>query len=246
VTFRLHERGLEVVLLDIEGTTTPISFVYEVLFPYARADLPHFVRAHLDDPHLTVPLRRLHDDWLEDVRRGDSPPRWDEENPDRLAASMTAYALWLMDRDRKAPGLKALQGHIWARAYEDGIVRGEVFPDVPPAFERWHAEGILIAIYSSGSVLAQQMLFRTAPAGDLTRLIDGFFDTSVGPKISAESYRQIAAALRHPTSQILFVSDTPAELDAAREAGCAVLKCVRADETGEPEGVTIHSFDEIC
>lgn len=226
--FRLRDHNIRAVVLDIEGTTTPITFVYDVLFPYARRALSTHVREHVDSPDLRDVLRRLREEWEQDTARGDAPPAWHDQTRDERIAAIIAYAEWLMDRDRKAFGLKALQGHIWKRGYEEGMLHGEVFPDVPEAFARWRAAGMLIAIYSSGSVLAQQMLFRTTAFGDLTEWINAYFDTSVGPKTSPVSYRHIAAALPCPASSLLFVSDTSAEIDAARAAGCAALMCMRS------------------
>jgi enolase-phosphatase E1 len=226
------------ILLDIEGTTTPIAYVYDVLFPYARRTLRAYVDAHLDDEHLREPIARLRQEWQEDVARGEAPPPWPDDgdghrdghgDDDRAArvASIVTYAEWLMDRDRKAFGLKALQGHITRGGYENGSLHGEVYPDVPVAFARWRGAGIPVAIFSSGSALAQQMLFRTTAHGDMTRWIQQFFDTTVGPKRSAESYRRIASHLGCDPARVLFISDVAAELDAAREAGCDTRLCIR-------------------
>jgi enolase-phosphatase E1 len=247
VRFQLGERGIQAVLLDIEGTTTPIAFVYEVLFPFARKALRSYLREHLEASDLREPLHQLHEEWTHDLAHGAPPPAWPDAPHDRRVDSVAAYAEWLMDRDRKAPGLKALQGRIWADGYEEGALHGDVFPDVPEAFDRWSAAGIRLAIFSSGSVLAQQMLFRTTTFGDLTRWISAFFDTSVGPKISPDSYRAIATALRCPPEHILFVSDTAAELAAARAAGCAVLMCRRPGNRDVPqdEFATIDDFSQV-
>jgi len=247
VRFQLGERGIQAVLLDIEGTTTPIAFVYEVLFPFARKALRSYLREHLEAPDLREPLRQLHEEWIRDLEHGAPPPASSNAPRDRRADSVAAYAEWLMDRDRKASGLKALQGRIWAEGYQEGVLRGDVFPDVPAAFDRWSAAGARLAIFSSGSVLAQQMLFRTTTFGDLTRWISAYFDTSVGPKISADSYRAIATALRCPPGQIVFISDTAAELAAARAAGCAVLMCRRPGNRDVPQEdfATIHDFSEV-
>lgn len=215
------------ILLDIEGTTTPIAFVYDVLFPYARRALPAYVDAHLDDAHLREPIARLREEWQEDVARGERPPAWSDGDRASRVASIAAYAEWLMDRDRKAFGLKALQGHITKGGYENGSLHGEVYPDVPVAFARWHEAGIPVAIFSSGSTLAQQMLFRTTSHGDLTRWIQNYFDTTVGPKRSPESYRHIASLLGCAPARVLFISDVSAELDAAREADCDTRLCIR-------------------
>lgn len=245
--FRLGERGIQTVVLDIEGTTTPITFVYDVLFPFARSALRSYLRDHLDAPELREPLRRLQEEWTQDTERGAAPPAWHDDPRDQRIASIAAYAEWLMDRDRKAIGLKALQGRIWAAGYQDGVLRGEVFPDVPAAFARWRAAGILIAIFSSGSVLAQQMLFRTSTLGDLTGWIGAFFDTSVGPKISPDSYRRIATTLRCPPERMLFISDTAAELEAARAAGWAALMCRRPGHRALPgaDFATVEDFSQV-
>jgi enolase-phosphatase E1 len=247
VTFHLAERGIQAIVLDIEGTTTPIAFVHDVLFPFARRALASFVREHLDAADLSEPLRRLHREWTEDVARGDAPPEWNAGDRDRQSASIAAYAAWLMDRDRKAFGLKALQGQIWARGYEEGTLHGEVFPDVPAALARWRTAGRRVGTFSSGSVLAQQLLFRTTSAGDLTRWIDAFFDTGVGSKGSSDSYRSIAAAMPCPPDRLLFISDTVAELDAAHAAGCATLLCVRPGNPRQPasEAATIIDLGEV-
>jgi enolase-phosphatase E1 len=247
VRFRLGERGIQIALLDIEGTTTPVAFVYEVLFPYARAALRSYLRAHLDTPDLREALDEFHREWTRDLEHGAPRPALPDASREQHADSLAEYAGWLMDRDRKATGLKTLQGRIWAEGYDAGTLHGAVFPDVRPAFVRWSAARIRIAIFSSGSVLAQRMLFRTTPDGDLTRWIDAFFDTSVGPKISPDSYRNIATALRCPPAQILFVSDTAAELEAARAAGCDVLLCVRpGNREVRPAGFeVIDDFSQV-
>ena len=159
-----------------------------------------------------------------------------------------AYVHWLMDRDRKSTGLKSLQGKIWEAGYRSGELRGQVYADVVPAFARWQEQNKQITIFSSGSVLAQKLLFSTTPAGDLTRFIRAYFDTTIGPKREAESCRRIAVALGLPPSEILFLSDVDAELDAARAAGIEIALCVRP---GNPEAATcghplIHIFDEVA
>lgn len=236
MTFGLREHNIRAIVVDIEGTTTPITFVYDVLFPYARRALPAFVREHLDAPELRETWQRMRDDWAEDVARGEHPPE-----------PIVLYAEWLMDRDRKAPGLKALQGHIWKRGYDSGQLKGEVFADVPDAFTRWRSVGTTVAIYSSGSVLAQQLLFGASTHGDLRPLIDAYFDTAVGPKTSPDSYRRIADALGCSPAALLFISDTRAEIDAAQAAGCTTLLCTRtpADQTEGPGPQTISTFSSI-
>jgi len=243
VTFRLHAHGVAAILLDIEGTTTPIAFVHEVLFPYARARLHAYLRARAAEDEMRDALATLRIEWQEDARTQQEPPPW--ALADIPAAAR--YLEWLMDRDRKSPGLKRLQGEIWAEGYRDGTLRGEVFADVPPALRRWRAATIDVAIYSSGSVFAQKLLFSTTTYGDLTAWLTGFFDTAVGLKTAAASYRSIAASIGCEASRILFLSDAPAELDAAATAGCQTLLAVRpGNQPVEtlPAGV-VRSFDEI-
>ena len=198
------------ILLDIEGTTTPIAFVTETLFPYARARLPGFL-----------------------AREG--------------RASETAAFLAEMDRDSKSTALKELQGRIWEEGYASGELTGVVFDDVPRAFARWHAAGTPIGIYSSGSVLAQQWLFRRSTAGDLTRYVRWHFDTAVGPKRKAESYTRIAEGVDRRPAEILFVSDVAEELDAARDAGLQTIMTVRPGNAPQPphNHRIIRSLDEI-
>ena len=241
--FRLKDRAVRAIVLDIEGTTTPVAFVYDVLFPFARAHLREYLQEHARDAAVRDALERLRDEWRADVAARQDPPEWNEDSP----VSAAVYLEWLMDRDLKSPALKLLQGHIWEGGYRSGVLKGELFPDVRPAFERWRSVPVKIAIYSSGSALAQRLLFGAASDGDLTPFIVGFFDTSVGAKTSPDSYRRIASGLGQDAAQVLFVSDVPAELDAARSAGCQVLLAERpgnrAVAATDLEG--IRSFDQI-
>jgi enolase-phosphatase E1 len=212
------------ILLDIEGTTTPITFVHQVLFPYARRRLGVFASAHRGDAEVVEAIARLRGEHAADRSAGREPPAWPHEPG---VDGLVAYLEWLMDQDRKSPGLKTLQGLIWEAGYSRGELRGLVFGDVPGAMRRWHAAGKKIAIYSSGSVLAQRRLFQTTADGDLTTIIDGMFDTSVGAKVDHGSYERIAAALDVRADRILFVSDVTAELAAARQAGFHVRLAIR-------------------
>lgn len=206
------------ILLDIEGTTTPITFVYDVLFPFARTHAHEF----LDD----AALRELKTEYETDAARGLAPPPW--------FPSPLAYVHWLMDQDRKSTALKNLQGKIWKEGYQRGELHGEVFADVPGALERWHQAGRDVRIYSSGSILAQQLLFSTTRFGDLTRFLSGYFDTTTGPKGDPSSYRSIANAFSLPASEILFISDVTGELDAAAAAGMLVRLALRPGNHPQP------------
>jgi len=226
-----------VILLDIEGTTTPIAFVYGVLFPFARAHLAEFLAAHAGSPQVNDLTRRLAEEHAADSSQG-APP-W---------SGAAAYALWLMDRDRKSPGLKALQGLVWEQGYQAGQLRGQVFADVPAAMRRWRGAGVDVAIYSSGSELAQRRLFESTEHGDLTALLSGFFDTAVGPKTAVESYQRIAKALGRAPREMLFISDVTAELVAARGAGLDTRLSVRPGNPPQPGAAhfkALTSLDDV-
>ena len=244
----LAEQGVGAVLLDIEGTTTPIAFVSQVLFPFARAHLRAFLQSARHTEELAAIVRLLRAEHAADAAGPDQPPEWPAANAPVSEAALLAYLEWLMDRDRKSPGLKRLQGLIWERGYQAGELRGDVFADVPPAIRRWRAAGIDVAIYSSGSVLAQRRLFESTEHGDLTPLLAGFFDTAVGAKTSSESYRRVAQAMGHAPGRILFISDVVAELSAARAAGLQVVLSLRPGNAPQPHAgdwPAIHSFDEV-
>lgn len=243
MTVRLGARGVGCVLLDIEGTTTPISFVHDVLFRFARQHLESYLRDERNSAALRDIVYRLRAEHTEDVARGESPPPYEDGIGWPLA-----YLRWLMDRDRKSPALKQLQGLIWERGYQAGELRGQVFPEVSSAIRTWRASGIDVAIYSSGSELAQRRLFESIEDGDLTPFITAFFDTAVGPKQSAESYANIARALGRDPAGILFVSDVTAELAAARAAGMQVLLSIRPGNGAQPEAghfEGVKTFEEI-
>ncbi|MDQ3803168.1 MAG: acireductone synthase [Acidobacteriota bacterium] len=235
------------ILLDIEGTTTPVEFVYEVLFPFARRHVGEFLRRHSSSEGVRADLSALKVEHRADADKGHEPPPWREDSADSEAESATRYAHWLMDQDRKSTALKSLQGKIWEGGYQSGSLRGQVYPDVLPAFGRWRRQRRAIYIFSSGSVLAQKLLFAHTTEGDLTGHISGYFDTATGAKTDAASYQSIGAKIGSPANEILFVSDVTAELDAAREAGMSTALCVRpgSPEPESPAHTTVHTFDVI-
>lgn len=204
---------MKAVLTDIEGTTTSIAFVTDVLFPYARARLPGFVEAHRDD------LIEL----LEAV-------------PGEPVATLLAWDA----QDAKATPLKTIQGMIWAHGYADGSLVGHVYPDAAAALVRWHAAGLVLGVFSSGSIAAQKLIFGHSDHGDLSGLFTHHFDTTSGPKREAASYRSIAEAMALAPADILFLSDTPAEVAAARAAGMQALRVDRDGGRGD-----IASFAEV-
>jgi enolase-phosphatase E1 len=230
-------------LLDVEGTTSPVSLVSEQLFPYARRHMEAFLRAHDRKVVVQADLAMLYEE--NQMEKDPSAPRTvDGANLDQAMA----YLLWLMDRDRKSTALKSLQGKVWKDGYESGELIGTVFPDVPEALARWAAKA-RVAIYSSGSVEAQQLIFGHSSAGDLTPFLSGYFDTRVGPKTSAASYSAISAAMGVNAGEMLFVSDVVRELNPAREADCMTRLALRGGNApvADAEGhEAIRSFAEIA
>ena len=203
------------VLLDIEGTTTAISFVYDVLFPYAAKRLPGFIIENWQVPAVAQACQSVLADATADERALDKQE------------AVIAIVKRQMAGDTKAQGLKALQGLVWREGYESGQVLGHVYPDVAPQFSAWKAAGRQIAIYSSGSVLAQQLLFRHSLAGDLTPFLVGHYDTSSGPKREAASYTAIAQQWGIAVGDIVFGTDQPAEAEAAKAAGMHAVVLMR-------------------
>jgi enolase-phosphatase E1 len=209
------------IVTDIEGTTSAISFVKDVLFPYADEHLDAYVREHRNEAVVAGALR--------DAAAAAGEPNADDE---RILAHLHR---WIAE-DRKVTPLKTLQGLIWHEGYTKAGLLGHVYPDVPPALQAWHAAGFALYVYSSGSIMAQKVLFAHTFAGDLTPLFAGYFDTTIGAKREASSYVAIAAETGFLPGEILFLSDVDAELDAARAAGWQTARLLRPDDT--PSGAT--------
>ncbi|MGA6097045.1 acireductone synthase [Stutzerimonas marianensis] len=220
---------IKAILTDIEGTTSAVSFVFDVLFPYAREHLPAFIRAQADKPAVAA--------QLEAVRQESGETDADVERVVQILLDWIAI-------DRKATSLKALQGMVWAEGYRAGELKGHVYPDAVQALRQWHAEGYRLYVYSSGSVQAQKLIFGCAEVGDLTPLFSGYFDTGSGHKRETASYARIAESIGLPAAQVLFLSDVVEELDAARAAG--MQTCGLARNGGElPGHTTVASFSAI-
>ena len=244
----VSREGLRGILLDIEGTTTPIAFVHDVLFSYARAHVREYLAKHLDREDVRADIELLRDEHAKDLSEGEQPPALVEGSRDEEIDSLAAYVNWLISKDRKSTGLKSLQGKIWHTGYIEGSLRAQVFPDVAPALARWCVAGLNVSIFSSGSALSQQLLFAHSEPGDLTPLINNYFDTTVGNKGEAQSYRRIARELGLQPSEILFISDVTDELAAAREAGMKTLLSLRPGnkpQMNTDQYQTITSFDEL-
>lgn len=221
--------SIKAILTDIEGTTSAVSFVFDVLFPYAARHLPDFVRQNAGRADVAEQIAA--------VRRESNEPQADVERVIEILLS------WIAE-DRKATPLKALQGMVWAQGYQAGQLKGHVYPDAVEALQRWHAAGYQLFVYSSGSVQAQKLIFGCSEAGDLTPLFSGYFDTTSGPKREAQSYTNIQQAIGVEPGEILFLSDIAQELDAAQAAG--LRTCGLAREGGELERhVSVDSFTGI-
>ena len=238
---------IRALLLDVEGTTTPLDFVTRVLFPDARAHVRDFLGRRAGETPVQADLALLRSEHEADARGGQSPPPWPDGPGQARLEGAVAYVHWLMDRDRKSTGLKSLQGKVWEEGYRAGRLRGQVYADVPRAFARWRAHGRDVAIFSSGSVLAQKLIFSRSDAGDLSAGIRAYFDTTTGPKREPESYCRIAAARGRAPTEWLFLSDVGEELDAARAAGMQTALVVRpgAPEPGAASHPLVRSFDEL-
>ena len=232
------------ILLDVEGTTSSVRFVNEVLFNYARQMLDSYLRSHWDtDEQVRAREQIAHDAGAE------SFAAWSRDEPRQQARErLKREVLRLMDRDAKTTGLKELQGLIWREGFEAGKLRAHIYPDVVPALRRWNEAGIEVRIYSSGSITAQRLFFGHTDVGDLTPLLKGHYDTTIGPKRSHESYAKIAADMAVAPEQILFLSDTSAELDAARAARLQTALVARPENAAPADGhahPVIGDFSEV-
>lgn len=238
-----------VVLLDIEGTTTPVSFVYEVLFPYAQQKVKNYVEQHWNDPELQRDIDILVEQAAVLSEAADEPKPLPEERSDVEAfqSAVVEYIHWQMEHDKKTTPLKSIQGRIWRSGYEQGELKAPLFDDVEPALQAWRQREVPIYIYSSGSVEAQKLLFSHTSQGDLTNLLDGYYDTNTGHKKEPESYELIAEDIGVDPDQVLFITDNVDEADAATEAGCEVLLSVRPGNKTPPthDFTTIESFEEL-
>ncbi|UYU32931.1 acireductone synthase [Siccibacter colletis] len=221
---------IRAIVTDIEGTTSDIRFVHNVLFPYARERLAEVVRTR----QASDPVRSA----LAALREEIAAP---EADTDTLIATLLRF----MDEDRKSTALKALQGHIWRDGYLNGDFTGHLYPDVLPALQTWRARGIDLYVYSSGSVAAQQLLFGYSDAGDITSLFSGYFDTHVGAKRDEQSYRNIAAQIGAPADSLLFLSDIHQELDAASAAGWRTVQLIRGAADTASQHRQVATFSDI-
>jgi enolase-phosphatase E1 len=250
--------GISHVLLDIEGTTCPVNFVAETLFPYATYQLDSFLQEQASNPDVGRLLHETLEAWKHDSNDAaralwdqhfgaDASPERNDPNALETAvqpgsASVSAYLKLLIAQDRKLTSLKDLQGMIWAKGYANGDLVAPLFKDVPAALQQWHEAGLVLAVYSSGSVAAQQLLYGHTSWGDLRPLFSHWFDTRTGAKQDRQSYAAISDAMGVPAEQVLFISDALAECNAAHESGMHVLF---SDRPGNPQRDS-GSFERIC
>lgn len=238
------------ILLDVEGTTSSIRFVYDVMFPFVRRELDTFLAAHWGQAELGAACDRIaRDAGHTDLAAWRASARVSPEDEEAARYLVRGEVLRLMDGDVKATGLKQVQGLIWQSGFAGGELKAHVYDEVPAALRDWNARGVDVRIYSSGSIHAQTLFFGHTIAGNLLPLLKGHYDTTTGPKQQADSYRRIAAAFGLPPADILFLSDVMAELEAARTAGLATALVLRPGNAPVPAGhghAEITSFADIA
>lgn len=228
---------IKTILMDIEGTTTSISFVHDTLFPYSTKKLPEFCTNHSESEEVQH--------WLSEAQR-----TIQEEDPNFIKGDLNPtvivpYLLSWIKADRKHPALKGLQGLVWREGYEKNVYQSHIYPDVLPTWELWANKGITLAIYSSGSCEAQKLLFGHTSSGDITSFISHYFDTKVGPKKEKQSYAAISQSLSSDPEDILFISDIEGELDAAKQSGLCTLQMVRSGTTPTKKHARCDTFSHI-
>lgn len=230
-----------VLLFDIEGTTSSISFVHDVLFPFARSRASEFLAKQWQNPDVLALGRKI---IAEAEGMGLHPTTNGSEAGPARAFEAVCH---LMDRDAKVTGLKHLQGLIWKQGFESGVIQSHVYPDLPDALSRFRDSGLRLFIYSSGSIQAQKLYFAHTTVGNLLPNFEGHFDTTIGVKVEAGSYTSIAQSIGVHPSAICFFSDAVKEIAAARESGLQTVWVVRPGNASaeKPEGDFIHSFEEI-
>ncbi len=222
--------AIKAIIMDIEGTTSSISFVHDVLFPYARHQLPQFVRENQHNPDVARQIQNV----CKDVGRS--------LNIEQVIEQLIQW----IDEDQKITSLKLLQGMVWQQGYVDGCFTGHVYSDVPQSLHRWNGRGIELYVYSSGSVAAQRLIFGYSDFGDLTPLFTGYFDTEIGAKREATAYENILKKIQFDAGEVLFLSDTTEELDAASRVGIRTIQLVRdSDVDAASKHKQVNSFAEV-
>ena len=237
--------GVQHVLLDIEGTTCPINFVTDVLFPYAQQQIPAFLADHAEDQTVKELVRQVFAAW--DLDTDDQAISLRKKHQDNNQETVITYLTWLIKKDRKLTPLKELQGLIWHQGYNNGQLKAPLYADVPEALRRWHQAGLGLSVYSSGSVNAQKLLYENSTYGDLSYFFSYWFDTNIGSKQTSQSYLKIIEILNNEPDQVLFISDRKSELRAATEAGLKVLFSERQDnpETDSEQFISVQNYEDL-
>ena len=240
--------GISHVLLDIEGTTCPVTFVAEILFPYASANLDPYLKKHQQDASVRALIQELEIHWQQDTdQEARNLLSNYHQSGEKGVEGILPYLRFLVRCDRKVTPLKDLQGKIWAEGYAKGELVGPIFDDVPPSLGHWQQQGAVLAVYSSGSITAQQLIYQHSNYGDLRPLFSHWFDTHIGSKQDPSSYTRIAEMMGCEPNVILFISDSHTELQAASQSGLEVVCSHR--ETGAAEASegypTISNFHQI-
>ncbi len=216
------------LLLDIEGTTCPVSFVSEVLFPFAKQELSDYIKQHWDKYPNNKPIQAAKKEWLDDKSPGSNQIKQQVSKAEiKEIDGLIQYLRYLISIDKKSTALKDLQGKIWENGYTNGELKSQLFPETAECLRKWREQGLTLSVYSSGSIQAQKLLYKHSPAGDLEKLFSHWFDTHTGPKKSTGSYTTIAEHLNSSPNKIWFVSDNGAECDSARSAGMQTLFSLR-------------------
>jgi len=236
------------LLLDIEGTTCPFSFIVDVLFPYAEQNLATFLESHQHEDSIIKILAMANKEWAKDNQPGSISLR---EKCKELSLtpkkSTTKYLQYLMSIDQKSTALKDLQGKIWKQGYKDGALKSTLFEEANECIRRWKKNGLILAVYSSGSVEAQKLLYQHTQTGNLAELFSHWFDTHTGPKKSQESYELIAKEMGTDTKNVIFISDNGEECDAAKIAGMQTLFSLRANNPDQDpkQHHVINNLNEV-
>jgi enolase-phosphatase E1 len=247
------ELQVQAIVIDIEGTVSSIQFVHEVMFPFASQAAEQFLQERWEDAEVQQAIDQMAKDWAGKTSFStpldDGNWRWNSEVP--ATGRPMAVAQWvrqLIADDSKTTGLKHLQGMIWKDGFHAGLLTAPLFPDVPPALQRWSDQGLQLAVYSSGSIAAQKLFFQHTNSGNLLSLFSSHFDTTTGGKRASSSYRAIAERMGRDACQLLFLSDVYEELTAAKEAGWQAIAVVRPGNAPLPQNCSIpaiQSFDEL-
>lgn len=238
----------QAILLDIEGTTTSISFVKDELFPFVKNNLESYLDKNWNTDQLKLDIKLLAEQANEDIlnKVPNVVPINQTGSEQDLKQSIIQNVLWQMSLDRKTKALKTLQGHIWISGYEDGLLKGHIYEEVYPCLQKWKAAGLKLYIYSSGSVEAQKLLFGHTLYGDLLHLFSGYFDTSVGSKVESASYQNILTQINCDADQVIFLTDMIKEAEAANAAGITPILLTRDTPSSSTAQFTqVSSFDQI-